>query len=246
MAGRWEDRESGGILRDLGDGLLLRGARPEDAGAIEAFNARVHNSFGGPFEGREPHAGVAAMTRDLISGAHPACRPEDFTVVEDTATGSVVSSAYLIEQRPFYGGWSYAQACPSSSVPTPTIAAAGWWGSRWRCCTPGAGSAATSCRRSRASRTSTAGSATRWPSGWARDGASSPATCPQTQKEWSLPSTPGDDGRRRVSVRIGSPFRAALPALLSPRCGHLALRGGLPRARERRVRSGAGSGAPRG
>jgi hypothetical protein len=104
MAGRWGDLESGGVLRDLGDGLLLRGARPEDAGAIAAFNARVHHSPGGPFESREPHAGVAAMTRDLISGAHPVCRPEDFTVVEDNATGSVVSSACLIEQRFFYGG----------------------------------------------------------------------------------------------------------------------------------------------
>jgi hypothetical protein len=44
------------------------------------------------------------MTRDLISGQHPACRPEDFTVVEDTARGSLVSSACLIEQRFSYGG----------------------------------------------------------------------------------------------------------------------------------------------
>jgi predicted acetyltransferase len=52
------------------------------------------------------------MTRDLISGAHPACRPEDFTVVEDTATGSVVSSAYLIEQRFFYGGVELCAGLP--------------------------------------------------------------------------------------------------------------------------------------
>jgi len=104
MAGGWGDRESGVILGDLGDGFVLRRAQPEDAEAIAAFNARVHHSPGGPFERREPHAGIAAMTRDLISGDHPACGPGDFTVVEDTGTGSVVSSACLIEQHFSYGG----------------------------------------------------------------------------------------------------------------------------------------------
>jgi GNAT superfamily N-acetyltransferase len=104
MAGGWGGRNAGRVLGDLGDGLFLRRAEPEDAEAIVAFNARVHHSPGGPFERREPHAGVAAMSRDLLSGDHPACGPGDFTVVEDTATGSVVSSACLIEQRFSYGG----------------------------------------------------------------------------------------------------------------------------------------------
>jgi GNAT superfamily N-acetyltransferase len=104
MAGWRRSRYAGGVLGDLGDGFLLRQAEPEDAEAIAAFNARVHHSPGGPFEKREPHNGIAAMTRDLISGDHPACGPGDFTVVEDTGTGSVVSSACLIEQRFSYGG----------------------------------------------------------------------------------------------------------------------------------------------
>jgi hypothetical protein len=44
------------------------------------------------------------MTRDLMSGGHPACVPEDFTMVEDASTGTVISSACLIEQRFTYGG----------------------------------------------------------------------------------------------------------------------------------------------
>ena len=80
------------------------GRGPQDADSIAAFNARVHHSPGGPFERRQPHTGVAAMTRDLLSGDHPACGPGDFTVVEDIATGSVISSACLIEQRFYYGG----------------------------------------------------------------------------------------------------------------------------------------------
>jgi len=104
MADKQRARAHHGMLKDLGGGLILRRASREDAEAVAAFNARVHHSSGGPFERREPHAGVAAMTRDLMSGQHPACRPEDFTVVEDTASGSVVSSACLIEQRFSYGG----------------------------------------------------------------------------------------------------------------------------------------------
>jgi hypothetical protein len=112
MAGMRGGRGADGVVRDLGYGLVLRLAEPEDAEALASFNARVHHTPGGPFERREPHTGIAAMTQDLLSGNHPACGPQDFTVVEDTRTGSVVSSAYLIEQR--------------FSVPTPTTAAAGW------------------------------------------------------------------------------------------------------------------------
>ena len=104
MAGGWDDRESDAVLGDLGDGLVLRRAEPEDAEAIAAFNARVHHSSGGPFEQRELHTGIVAMTRDLMSGGHPACVPEDFTMVEDASTGTVISSACLIEQRFTYGG----------------------------------------------------------------------------------------------------------------------------------------------
>jgi hypothetical protein len=87
------------VLKDLGGGLILRRARREDAEAVAAFNARVHHSSGGPFEQREPHRGIAAGTRDLMSGNHPTCDASDFTVIEDTTTGSIVSSTCLIGQR---------------------------------------------------------------------------------------------------------------------------------------------------
>ena len=93
-----------GMQKDLGDGLLLRRARRKDAEAVAAFNARVHFSSGGPFEQREPHRGIAAGTRDLMSGDHPTCDASDFTVVEDTGTGHIVSSACLIPQRFSYEG----------------------------------------------------------------------------------------------------------------------------------------------
>src|SRR5215211_1502492 len=92
------------MARDLGGGLILRRASREDAEAVAAFNSRVHLSSGGPFEQREPHRGVAVFTRDLMSGNHPTCDASDFTVIEDTTTGSIVSSTCLIGQRFSYEG----------------------------------------------------------------------------------------------------------------------------------------------
>ena len=101
-----------GTRRDLGGGLILRRAGREDAEAVAAFNARVHHSSGGPFDQREPHRGIAAFTRDLMSGDHPACDASDFIVVEDTGTGSVVSSTCLIGQRFSYEGLEFDAGLP--------------------------------------------------------------------------------------------------------------------------------------
>ena len=101
-----------GSLKDLGDGLILRQARREDAEAVAAFNARVHFSSGGPFWQREPRRGIAAGTRDLMSGAHPTCDASDFTVVEETRTGSIVSSTCLIGQRFSYEGVEFDAGLP--------------------------------------------------------------------------------------------------------------------------------------
>jgi len=100
------------MLKDLGGGLILRQASREDAEAVATFNARVHYSSGGPFEQREPYRGVAAFTCDLMSGDHPVCDASDFTVVEDTRTGSLVSSACLIGQRFSYEGLELEAGLP--------------------------------------------------------------------------------------------------------------------------------------
>jgi Acetyltransferase (GNAT) domain len=91
--------------------LILRRARVEDAEAVAAFNARIHYSSGN-FDQREPHRGIAAGTRDLMSGDHPTCDASDFTVVEDTTTGSIVSSTCLIPQRFSYEGLEFDAGLP--------------------------------------------------------------------------------------------------------------------------------------
>jgi hypothetical protein len=100
-----------GMLKELGGGLILRRARREDAEAVARFNARIHFSSG-DFDQREPHQGIAASTRDLMSGEHPTCDASDFTVVEDTRTGSIVSSACLIPQRFSYQGVEFDAGLP--------------------------------------------------------------------------------------------------------------------------------------
>jgi len=96
------------VLRDLGDGLILRRATPADAEPLAAFNAEIH---------RDPHSGgpdepVAAWTRDLFRGDHPTFALEDFTIVEDTRTGAIVSSLNLIPQTWAYGGIPFGVGRP--------------------------------------------------------------------------------------------------------------------------------------
>lgn len=87
------------ILRDLGDGLILRRATPADVEALAAFNARIHSDAGPD----QPDERIAAWTRDLLNGNHPTVGADDFTIVEDARTREIVSSLNLISQT-----WSYA------------------------------------------------------------------------------------------------------------------------------------------
>lgn len=84
---------------DLGGGLLLRRSTSADTEALAVFNSRIH-SDDGP---EKPDAGLAVAVRDLMSGDHPTFHPDDFTIVEDTTTGKIISCMCLISQT-----WSYA------------------------------------------------------------------------------------------------------------------------------------------
>lgn len=88
----------GNILRELGDGLVLRRATPQDADALVEFNGRIHSER----ESEEPEEHVATWTQDLMRGDHPRFEVGDFTIVEDTQLGKIVSSINLIPQT-----WSY-------------------------------------------------------------------------------------------------------------------------------------------
>ncbi len=84
------------ILRDLGDGLILRRSTPEDADALSEFNRMIHT------DNAPDGQCIAAWTRDLLTGSHPTFHADDFTVVEEAASGRIISTMNLISQI-----WSY-------------------------------------------------------------------------------------------------------------------------------------------
>jgi hypothetical protein len=88
------------FIRDLGNGLVLRKASPVDADALVDFNACIH-SDDGP---EKPDEKIGAWVRDLMEKPHPTTGPGDFTIVEDTKLGRIVSSLNLIPQTWSYGG----------------------------------------------------------------------------------------------------------------------------------------------
>ncbi len=83
----------------LGGGLLLRRATSADCDALTFFNARIHSDDGPD----KPDELVGALAHDMLSGNHPQMAPGDFTIVEEEATGRIISCMCLISQT-----WSYA------------------------------------------------------------------------------------------------------------------------------------------
>lgn len=94
------------ILRDLGNGLVMRRSTRADADALAEFNGRIHG------ENALDTQRVAAWTHDLLARPHPTMHPEDFTIVEETATGRIVSSMNLIPQTWTYEGIEFRVGRP--------------------------------------------------------------------------------------------------------------------------------------
>jgi hypothetical protein len=86
------------FIRDLGDGLILRRSTPADAEKLGDFNARIHTDT------EEPDPRLAAWTRDLLERPHPTFGTGDFTIIEEQATGHIVSSLNHISQTWAYEG----------------------------------------------------------------------------------------------------------------------------------------------
>jgi GNAT superfamily N-acetyltransferase len=96
------------ILRDLGDGLILRRSTPADAEALADFCGRIHSDDGPD----QPDAHIAAWTRDLVARPHPTFQPDDFTVVAEAATGRIVSTLNMIPQTWAYEGVPFGVGRP--------------------------------------------------------------------------------------------------------------------------------------
>jgi hypothetical protein len=96
------------IIKDLGDGLILRRATLQDAEALAAFNAMIHSDAGPD----KPDERLFAWTHDLAVKPHPTYQVGDFTIVEDTRAGKIVSSLNLIPQTWSYGGVRFGVGRP--------------------------------------------------------------------------------------------------------------------------------------
>jgi len=82
--------------RDLGDGLVLRVATPDDVETLAQFNGRVF--------GRERFDELLAeYTRHYASESHQIIGPSNVLIVQDTRTQKIVSTMCLIPQT-----WTYA------------------------------------------------------------------------------------------------------------------------------------------
>lgn len=96
------------LCKELGGGLVLRQANPTDVDSLATFNATIHAHD----ETNEPDQRVGAWTRDLLTRPHPTVPPGDFTLVEDTRSGSIVSSMVLISQTWSYSGMEFKVGRP--------------------------------------------------------------------------------------------------------------------------------------
>jgi len=86
------------LSRALGDGLILRRSTAADAEKLAEFNSRIHSDDGWD----KPDDRPAWWARDLLTKPHPTFGEGDFTIVEEQATGRIVSSLNHISQT-----WSY-------------------------------------------------------------------------------------------------------------------------------------------
>jgi hypothetical protein len=96
-----------GLPRDLGDGLCLRWARPENEDALAEFNRTVFAEPNG-----EPDEMAGLQFRELMSPNHPTASPGDHVLVEECQTGKIVSSISLIPQTWSYGGIPFGVSRP--------------------------------------------------------------------------------------------------------------------------------------
>lgn len=87
-----------GLPRELGNGLTLRWATPDDTEALADFNFAMHNN-----NPDEPEVFLKHWTRDLMNGQHPTTSAGDFTIVVDqNDNDKIVSSVCLISQTWVY------------------------------------------------------------------------------------------------------------------------------------------------
>lgn len=101
------------LPRDLGDGLVLRFATPDDAEPLAQFTGRVF--------GRDNTIDTLAVlyTRDMMRADHPIIGPANTLIVQDTHAGKIVSTTCLIPQTWTYAGIPFGVGRPEMVATDP-------------------------------------------------------------------------------------------------------------------------------
>ena len=98
------------IILDLGNGLILRHGSQEDGEPLALF---FGEQLGDDGLASRDGQGLAAMTRDLFSSRpHVSLTPNDFTIVEESSSGRIVSAMCLIQQTWTYEGIEFGFGRP--------------------------------------------------------------------------------------------------------------------------------------
>jgi hypothetical protein len=87
------------IIRELGDGLILRRSTPADGQKLFDFCSSIHAE-----DPKKPDERIGTWARDLVEKPHPIFGVGDYTIVEEQATGRIVSSLNHISQTWAYEG----------------------------------------------------------------------------------------------------------------------------------------------
>jgi hypothetical protein len=94
--------------RNLEGGLVLRWSNIVDTDQIAALYSTVFREK----PENPPNRFMDTWTRDLMSGRHPYISPDDFAVVEDTSTKTIIAATSLLENPVRYGDISFMMGRP--------------------------------------------------------------------------------------------------------------------------------------
>ena len=213
-------------------GSYLRAARPDDVEQVVALNGEMHAEPGttGPDEW------IIEWTRDLFDLAHPTFRLDDTTVVEDAATGQIVSTVFTIPQWWSYAGTPLLVGRPELVATVPAYRRRGLIRGTVRRDPPTRATAlARCCRgvRSRAFRGTTASSGTTTPCSTSRRIPRFVRVAQQlvSDPRWSVrPATSDDVVAFLAKVDAATAARSSFFRCV-PRRGHVAPRVGPPARR---------------
>lgn len=101
------------LPQDLGDGLVLRFATPNDTEPLAEFTGRV-------FGGEQVDQDAVLYARDIMRESHPIISPSNVLVVEDTRVpGKIISTMCLIPQTWMYAGIPFGVGRPEMVATDP-------------------------------------------------------------------------------------------------------------------------------